>query len=389
MDSTPIPARELSTADGPSLVGSTLGNRYRILELLGEGGVGYVFRATQLATNRIVALKLLRPELGEINQIAHRFAREAELTKRLAHPNIVDIVEFGEINGRLFLAMEFLAGRSLADLLENGNTAMHGRLTVERTLAIMRQVLRALEHAHSRGIMHRDLKPENIMVLPARGPLSRERVKLLDFGIAKLTEAGAVSQKLTQAGLALGTPRYMSPEQAIGKETDARSDLYSCGVILYETLTGQAPFESASPTEVLTMHVTATPRPLRTVAPSARISAAIETVVLRALAKEPAQRFQSARELCVAFERAAKVPDQQPDTSGLRAAALALAPARASSSSRWLLVQRLILALLGAAILVADHCHVKRQTAAATNEPPKHSPIENQSALKKTKPKRP
>jgi serine/threonine protein kinase len=197
--------------------------------------------------------------------------------------------------------------------------------------------------------VHRDLKPDNIMVLPARGLLSRERVKLLDFGIAKLTQANDASPKLTQAGLVLGTPRYISPEQAMGKETDARSDLYSCGVILYEVLTGQAPFESVSTPEVLTMHLTATPKPLRAVAPSARLSAAIETAVLRVLAKEPAQRFQSARELCVALERAAKEPDQQPDTSGLRAAARALGPARASSSSRWILVQRLVLALLGAA----------------------------------------
>jgi serine/threonine-protein kinase len=342
----------LSAADPASLVGSTLGDRYRLLEVIGDGGMGRVYRAERLATRQMVALKLLQPEFAGVDQIVQRFQREAHLTFQLSHPHIVKVVEFGEWNGRLFLAMELLAGKSLAELIQRDAAGRGRRLTVERTIAIMRAVLDALEYAHRRDVVHRDLKPENIMVIPARGLFSREGVKLLDFGIAKLgDERDGTRQKLTQMGLLLGTPGYMSPEQAVGQQADVRSDLYSCGVILYEMLTGQRPFESDSNLEILAMHLNTAPRSLRAVAPDAHIPAAVEAVVLRALAKRPAERFQTARALRQALERAPLVPDTGAAVSGLDATMLAT-PTAPRAPSRWM---GLAIAAVVTAMLIGEH----------------------------------
>ncbi|HEY5452648.1 MAG TPA: serine/threonine-protein kinase, partial [Polyangia bacterium] len=223
--------------DEASLAGSSLGERYRILDVIGEGGMGRVYRAVQLATGQTVALKLLHPDVASDAQVVQRFKREAKLMTELSHPHIVKVIEFGDLDGQLFLAMEMITGKSLASMIERGGSARGRRLSVKRTLAIMGPVLDALEYAHARGVVHRDLKPENIMVIPGRGLFARDGVKLLDFGIAKLGDrAQAKTQKLTQHGLVLGTPGYMSPEQATGQPADVRSDVYSCGVILYQML---------------------------------------------------------------------------------------------------------------------------------------------------------
>jgi serine/threonine protein kinase len=351
------------------LIGSILGDRYRLLEVIGEGGMGCVFRAEQLATGQTVALKLLQPEFSTVEQVVRRFEREAQVTSRLSHPNIVKVVEFGESSGGLFLVMEFLEGRSLDAVIKQGDSPKIGRLrralghgarngrglTVERTLTIMRPVLDALEYAHSLGVVHRDLKPENIMLIPPRGLLSRERVKLLDFGIAKLEDDGdAAAQRLTQLGLTLGTPGYMSPEQAMGQKADARSDLYSCGVILHEMLTGQRLFEADSSLQVLAMHLNATPTPLRALATKARISAALENVVLRALAKQPGDRFQSAGELREAVERAAMARDRSTDVSGLAKTMVASRPTP-QVHPRWMRVSMVAVAAVFAAMVIGDH----------------------------------
>jgi len=336
-----------------SLVGTNFGDRYRLLEMIGDGGMGRVYRAERLATRQMVALKLLQTEFVGVDQVVQRFLREAKLTARLSHPHIVKVIEFGEWNGRLFIAMELLAGRSLGELIKPPGAASGRPLSVERTIAIMRPVLDALEYAHGRGVVHRDLKPENIMVVPARGLFSRESVKLLDFGIAKLgPKAEAPAQKLTQLGLLLGTPGYMSPEQAVGQEADVRSDLYSCGVILYEMLTGQRVFEGDTNLEVLAMHLNTAPKPLRAVAAAAGIPAAVEAVVLRALAKRPADRFQSARELRRALDRAASSRDLGPAVvSGLAPTMLAVSSAP-KAPSRWM---TLVIIAAVAALLISDH----------------------------------
>ena len=255
-------AESPSAVHDAALVGSTVGDRYRLLEVIGEGGMGRIFRAEQLATGRPVAVKLLHSEFAGVEEVALRFEREAKVMSQLAHQNIVKVIEFGDWKGRLFFAMDLVGGKSLADLLKYNARNGGRRLTFKRTLAIMRPVLDALAYAHERGVVHRELKPENIMVTAGQGLLSPETIKLLDFGIARIRERSN-AQKLTQQGFILGTPDYMSPEQAVGQEADVRSDLYSCGVILYQMLTGHRPFEADSSLDVLMMHVNAQPRPLR------------------------------------------------------------------------------------------------------------------------------
>jgi len=336
-----------------SLIGSTLGD-YRLLDLIGDGGMGQVFRAERLSTGDAVALKLLHTELSGIDEVVRRFELEARLTTQLAHPNIVKVVEFGKCNGRLFLAMELLSGTSLGQLINRRDNA-GSRFTVKRTISIIGPVLSALEYAHALGVVHRDLKPENIMVIPPRGLFSPEGIKLLDFGIAKLADdPGAKGRKLTQVGLVLGTPDYMSPEQAAGQQADVRSDVYSCGVILYEMLTGRRPFEADSNLEVLAMHLNAAPPPLRAVAAAARIPFAVERVVLRALAKRPEERFQSAREVREALAMAARVRDGQASISGMEKTIFA-GSRESPRSSRW---SRLAIIAGAMAMLAGDHVRI-------------------------------
>jgi serine/threonine-protein kinase len=367
-------ALSIPQVDDASLVGSTLGERYRLLELIGEGGMGRVYRALQLATGQTVALKLLHPDVASDAQIVQRFQREAKLTTELTHPHIIKVVEFGELDGHLFLAMELLAGKSLASIIERRGGARGRRLGVRRTLAIMAPVLDALEYAHGRGVVHRDLKPENIMVIPGRGLFGRDRVKLLDFGIAKLgARAQAKTQKLTQHGLVLGTPGYMSPEQAVGHEADVRSDLYSCGVMLYQMLTGQRPFEADSGVEVLVMHLNAPPRSLRAVARGAGIPASLDGVVLRALAKKPAERFQTAHELRHALERGAR-GYADAGVSGLEETMMATSssPAPPRTRSRRIPFAFAIIAV-AAALLIGNHFRTKlfgrRRAPSIASEP--------------------
>ena len=342
-----------SAVNDTSLIGSTLGD-YRLLDLIGDGGMGQVFRAERLSTGESVALKLLHPELSGIDEVVRRFQQEARLTTQLAHPNIVKVVEFGNCNGRLFLAMELLSGTSLGQLTKRRDGA-GSRFTVRRTIAIMGPVLSALEYAHALGVVHRDLKPENIMVMPSRGLFSPERIKLLDFGIAKLGDApGAKGRKLTQVGLVLGTPDYMSPEQAAGQQADVRSDVYSCGVILYEMLTGRRPFEADSTLEVMAMHLNAAPPPLRAVAGAARIPVAVERVVLRTLAKRPEERFQSAREVREALEIAARGRDSQASVSGTEKTIFA-GSRESGRPSRW---GRLAVIAAAMAMLAGDHIRI-------------------------------
>jgi len=309
-----------------------------------------VFRAEQLATGRTVALKLLHSQFSGVEEVVQRFEREAEVTTHLSHPHIVKLVEFGSWDGRLYLAMEFLPGRSLADLLDSNRGGTGGRLTVARTIAIVRPVLDALDYAHRRGVVHRDLKPENIMVVPARGFLSRECVKLLDFGIAKLGEDDGTTggPKLTQMGLILGTPGYMSPEQAAGQKADVRSDLYSCGVLLYEMLAGRRPFEGDN-LQVLAMHLNAAPKPLRESAGRASIPSEVEAVVMRALAKQPADRFQSARELRRALDKVERLPGDGAGISGIEKTILATprAPLRPAGWMRPALIALTLGLLIG------------------------------------------
>jgi tRNA A-37 threonylcarbamoyl transferase component Bud32/tetratricopeptide (TPR) repeat protein len=296
-------AAESSAPSADPLIGLTIADRYRVLAPLGRGGMGAVYKVEHVMMKKELALKLLHPELGRLDEVSKRFEREAEAAARLDHANIISVTDFGRTpEGQLFLVMELLHGPSLAEVIRPGGE--HGQpLGVERSLHIMRQVLRALDHAHASGIVHRDLKPENIVLVERDG--ERDIVKLLDFGIAKITSGASESKEvLTQAGVVFGTPEYLSPEQAMGEEADGRADLYAAGVMLYEMLTGRRPFEAASKVEVLSMHLTREPEPMRSVAPAAHIPAALERAVEHAMAKKRAERFDSAQSFLHALDDA-------------------------------------------------------------------------------------
>jgi tRNA A-37 threonylcarbamoyl transferase component Bud32 len=280
-----------------SLLGTLIGDRYRVLARLGEGGMGAVYRVEHVMMKKELALKLLHPELGRLEEVAKRFEREAEAAARLDHPNIIQVTDFGRTpDGMLFLVMELLSGPSLAE--ELGHNSTPKALGIDRSLHILRQILRALEKAHASGVVHRDLKPENIVLVERDG--TRDVVKLLDFGIAKITDAAKSGEVLTQAGVVFGTPEYLSPEQAMGEEADGRADLYAAGVMLYEMLAGKRPFEAESKVEVLSMHLTREARPLRELAPE--VPAWLDAVVKRAMAKKRDQRYANAQEFLAALD---------------------------------------------------------------------------------------
>ncbi len=280
-----------------SLIDRTISERYRILELVAMGGMGAIYRAEHLLMKKVVALKLLHPELGRMDEVARRFEREAQSASRLSHPGIIQVTDFGRTpDGVLFLVMEHVLGESVAEVL-----AQSGRLPIARAVEVMRQVLSALAHAHAEGVVHRDLKPDNLMFTRSTGSEEPDAIKILDFGIAKMDDgATAGGEKLTQAGVVFGTPWYMSPEQALGDSIDARSDLYSCGVILYELLTGVRPFVADELVQVISMHLTVEPRSPRALVPE--IPVELERTILRAMAKSREDRFASATEFLAALD---------------------------------------------------------------------------------------
>jgi serine/threonine-protein kinase len=270
-------------ADG--YLGATVGKKYRIEKVIGEGGMGRVYLATQLALEKPVVLKVLRRWLLSDERTVERFRREARTASRLSHPNSITVMDFGETEaGDHYLAMEYLSGKDLQQVLSS-----EWPLAEERLIRILSQVLSALAEAHAAGVIHRDIKPENIMIEQRRG--DPDFVKVLDFGIAKIQDENSA---LTRAGFVCGTPEYMSPEQARGAELDARSDLYGVGVILYQLTAGVLPFEANSPAMFATKHLNEAPIPPSRRRPEVKISGEMEALVMRALSKNPALRPQTA-----------------------------------------------------------------------------------------------
>ncbi len=276
-------------------VGEVIDRRYKLLRIIGHGGMGAVFEAEHIVIKRQHAIKLLHPALGERPDIAQRFEREAIATGRLRHPSCVEVSDFGRLpDGALYLVMELLRGESLGDALER-----EGAFPVTRAVHVMRQILLGLEHAHSLDIVHRDIKPDNVLLVERGG--QRDQVKLVDFGIAKLLgESQQEQAQLTQIGFTVGTPRYMAPEQAVGGEVDGRTDLYSATVVLFQMIAGETPF-TGEPVQMITGHVTKPPPRLADLARQP-VSPELEAVVQRGLAKERGQRFASAREYLTALE---------------------------------------------------------------------------------------
>lgn len=281
------------------LADTIIGERYRVLGRIGEGGMGTVFRVEHIHMKKVLALKLLRGEFSNVPDATRRFEREAQSASRLSHPNIISVTDFGHGGGgELFLVMEYVGGDPLSDVL-----VREKRLDSARACNIACQILRALEHAHGEGVVHRDLKPANVMLVKDPDPRLPETVKILDFGIAKMTQARGADEPLTRGMMIFGTPAYMSPEQAAGQEADHRSDLYSCGIILYEMLAGRKPFVDEDLVKLLGMQITAAPPSFAEVAPEARVSAALEAIIMRVLDKDRAKRFATAAELREAIER--------------------------------------------------------------------------------------
>jgi serine/threonine protein kinase len=293
---TVIPASDVQETD--PMIGLTLGGKYRVVRLLGEGGMGAVYEGEQQlgTTRRKVAVKTLHPHLSRDANIKQRFEREVGTIAELEHPNTIQVYDFGATEDDvLYIVMEFLQGKSLAYYIEK-----EGAMLSERVAHIIDQVCGSLEEAHGRGIVHRDLKPDNVVLVERAG--KKDFVKVLDFGIAKRSkEEDKNEQKLTQQGMVLGTPPYMSPEQFTGRPIDARSDIYSLAVMSYEMLTGRLPFHAETAWEWATQHMTQPPIPIESMAEGMRAPEAMRSAVRRALEKSPDARFQTVREFNEAF----------------------------------------------------------------------------------------
>ncbi len=290
-----------------ALIGVTLPAGVVIRERLAVGGMGCIYRAEQTTLGRTVAVKVVHPHLLGDSTIEKRFVTEARTASRLNHPNSVSIIDFGEFEGRFYLVMEYLRGQDLSVV-----TRDEAPIAPMRTVDILLQVLAAVEQAHALGIVHRDLKPENIMVESMR--TGRDVVKVLDFGLAQVREQLARTT-LTRPGVVCGTPQYMAPEQARGEAVDERADLYACGVIAYEMLTGRLPYEAHTPRHLVSLHSGSLPSDPRDLCPQCDFPDQLIEVLMRALASDPRSRYHTAREMTEALTLAIESEREPPPSS--------------------------------------------------------------------------
>jgi eukaryotic-like serine/threonine-protein kinase len=343
----PYRACYLGAVDDTDLSGEVLDRRYRILERMSSGAMGVVYRGVRTKLDRPVAIKVMHSALIDGSKGKKRFEREAQLMARLDHPHCVSIIDYGVHRQKPYVVMELVRGQSLYEML-----AELGRLEIPRAVEVMRQILSGLAHVHDQGILHRDLKPANIMITP-KAPLGLH-VRLLDFGLARALGA---SNSLSN-GVAVGTPSYMSPEQCRGEPADVTCDIYACGIVLFEMLTGKKPLTSDDPLDTIKMQIDALPPRLIDVAPGKY--GKLEEVVERALAKAPGDRYPSAVAMSEALDVALAGGSVVVDTAVMRK------PADSSSglpqkvivrptapASRWPLVAIVLLLIAAAAIASA------------------------------------
>lgn len=293
--STPNKSPSGASLPPDPMLGRTFAGKYKIQKKLGEGGMGSVYQAQQEPIDRLVAVKVLLGKLAEDDIAVKRFEQEARAVSKMQHPNTVTIYDYGKTeDGRLYIVMEFLKGRTLSDLLRK-----EGNLDPLRAVRIIRQVCASLHDAHAAGIIHRDLKPDNIFLTEVGG--DKDWVKVLDFGVAKLANESAAT--LTQTGMIFGTPKYMSPEQAEGRQLDYRADIYALGVVMFELLVGRPPFLADTPVALLLKHIQEPVPPFQQMRPDLQISAELEAVVRKMLAKLPEQRHDTVGALANELDR--------------------------------------------------------------------------------------
>jgi serine/threonine-protein kinase len=293
VDGTALEPMRKEGSTGDRYIGRTIKGRYQIIKKLGEGGMGAVYLAEQISMARKVALKVLQGNYATDDEFIGRFRREARLAASLNHPYIVTVYDFDQGDeGSLFIAMEYIDGKSLTDVIRRD-----GPLDIGRAAGLGIQIAEGLDAAHRAGVIHRDIKPDNIMVV---GDEDLEKVKLMDFGIARLRDSGTMS-RLTRAGVIMGTPAYMAPEQAEGAEVSERTDIYALGIVLYEMLSGSVPFRASTPGAVLVKQIQEIPLPLRNL--RREVPTAIESLVMQALEKNPAKRQRDMREVAQGLRR--------------------------------------------------------------------------------------
>jgi serine/threonine-protein kinase len=289
---SPAPGPGLAPLADP-LVGRTLCDRYRVLELVGRGGMGVVYKVEHAQIGKLLAMKVLAGPLGADATVLARFKREAMLASRLFHPNSVQVFDYGVCQGLIFLIMEFVHGRDLSRILE-----AESPLPAERAAKLLIQVCGSLAEAHAIGIVHRDLKPANIMLANTRD--GQDFVKVLDFGLAKLRASQELNE-VTGGGTLVGTPNYMSPEQIVGRPVDNRADVYALGAIMFRMLVGKAPFGGGNATSIFRRHVEEPVEPPHLRAPELGIPQAASAIVLRAMEKDPARRYQRIEDMQAAL----------------------------------------------------------------------------------------
>jgi serine/threonine protein kinase len=284
---SPTMVRQIESEPGMLQAGATFANRYEIKGVLGMGGMGVVYRAWDTELGEAVAIKTLRMDAALSEPVAlERFKQEIRLARKITHRNVVRTHDLGEVEGLYFITMEFVEGQSLKHLIQG-----RGSLPVKVVLTVGKQLCRALEVAHEQGVIHRDIKPQNLIVEPS-GTL-----KVMDFGIARLATR---TEGMTQAGMAIGTPEYMAPEQLLGGEVDFRADLYATGAVLFEALTGRTPFVADSPITLVAKQLEELPPSPQSL--NAEVPEPLSALVLKTLAKDPNERPQSATELFEALD---------------------------------------------------------------------------------------
>jgi serine/threonine protein kinase len=306
----PLCAREFDNAvevcdvDGAALkiagvkqdlyIGKLIKGRYNVISKIGEGGMGSVYLAEQVSIGRKVALKVLQGTYASDDEFIGRFRREARLAASLNHRNIVTVYDFDQGNdGSLFIAMEYLQGTKLSDVIRRD-----GPLEINRAVRLAIQIAEGLGIAHQSGVIHRDIKPDNIMVVGNRGV---EEIKLMDFGIARIMDTGSTTSNLTRAGMIMGTPAYMAPEQAEGATVSEQTDIYALGIVLYEMLSGSVPFKASTPSAVLIKQLQEIPTPLRKL--RREVPGPLDSVVMRSLEKKPQKRPRDMREIAAQLQK--------------------------------------------------------------------------------------